>query len=106
MRLLDIAIRMIKVNPKSIRFVPNCFTPNGEGTKDAFQSIVTQMKNILVGIFNRWVELLTSWEVLDGSWNGYYQDHPCDEEVNVYQIKASGADGKSYDWIRPVSLIH
>lgn len=31
------------------------------------------MKDIQVWIFDRWGLLLTSWEGLNGSWDGYYQ---------------------------------
>ncbi|MBK6838657.1 MAG: T9SS type B sorting domain-containing protein [Bacteroidetes bacterium] len=69
----DTIQKTIEVRPHSTLFAPNCFTPNGDGKNDDFRPYFTQMKDIQVWIFDRWGLLLTSWEGLQGSWDGYYQ---------------------------------
>jgi len=102
----DTAFRTIEVRPHSTLFAPNCFTPNGDGRNDVFKPAFTQMQNIQVWIYNRWGELLKSWDSLEGYWDGYYNGTPCQEDVYVYKIKGLGLDGKDYEWIGHVSIVH
>lgn len=50
--------------------IPNVFTPNGDGTNDAF--IVTNhgMKSLHCSIFNRWGQLIYEWDGTTGQWDG------------------------------------
>ena len=102
----DTAYKIIDVTPHSTLFAPNCFTPNGDGKNDTFQPAFTEMNRIQVWIFNRWGELLTSWDALDGYWDGYYKGKACEEDVYVYRIKGLGSDGKGYEWTGHVSIVH
>ena len=103
---LDTAFRKIDIHPHSTLFAPNCFTPNGDGKNDVFKPAFTEMENIQVWIFNRWGELLTSWDDLQGYWDGYYQGKACEQDVYVYRIKGLGDDGKNYEWTGHVSIVH
>lgn len=103
---LDTAFRRIDIHPHSTLFAPNCFTPNGDGKNDIFKPEFTEMTNIQVWIFNRWGELLKSWDSLDGYWDGYYKGNACEQDVYVYKIKGLGDDGKNYEWTGHVSIVH
>ncbi|MFN8142839.1 MAG: PKD domain-containing protein [Bacteroidia bacterium] len=102
----DTVQKTIEVRPHSTLFVPNCFTPNGDGKNDDFRPYYTQMKDIQVWIFDRWGLLLTSWEGLNGSWDGYYQGKKCQSDTYVYKIKGWGVDGKYSEWVGHVSIVY
>ncbi|MCX6291862.1 MAG: PKD domain-containing protein [Bacteroidetes bacterium] len=102
----DTAYKTIEVFPHSTLFAPNCFTPNGDGKNDVFKPAYTEMSTIQVWIFNRWGELLKNWDGLEGYWDGYYQGRACQEDVYVYKIKGLGDDGKNYEWVGHVSIVH
>ncbi|MBK9524923.1 MAG: PKD domain-containing protein [Bacteroidetes bacterium] len=102
----DTIQKTIEVRPHSTLFAPNCFTPNGDGKNDDFRPYFTQMKDIQVWIFDRWGLLLTSWEGLQGSWDGYYQGKKCQSDTYVYKIKGWGVDGKYSEWVGHVSIVY
>lgn len=102
---IDTIIKTFRIEPRSTLFVPNCFTPNLDGTNDVFKPEFTQMENIKVWIFDRWGVELTKWEGLTGFWDGTYQERPVQEDVYVYLIKGWGIDGKVYDWTGSVSVV-
>lgn len=54
-------------------FVPNAFTPNGDGENDLFLPVLNNMDLVEMQIFNRWGELM--WMTTDpnaSGWNGMH----------------------------------
>lgn len=48
----------------------NIITPNGDGVNDYFYFKTEGLRKIEVNIFNRWGDLIYSWNELNGYWNG------------------------------------
>lgn len=48
----------------------NIITPNGDGINDYFYFKTEGLRKIEVNIFNRWGDLIYSWNELNGYWNG------------------------------------
>lgn len=102
----DTALKLIEVKPHSTLYVPNCFTPNGDGKNEVFKPEFTNMEKIQVWIFDRWGKLLTNWDGLNGYWDGYYQGRKCQSDVYVYKIKGLGIDGQYSEWVGHVSIVY
>ena len=102
----DTILKSIEVRPVSTLFAPNCFTPNGDGINEVFKPVFTNMENIQVWVFDRWGKLLTSWDGIDGFWDGYYEGRKCQTDTYVYKIKGWGIDGKYSEWVGHVSIIY
>ncbi len=74
-------------------FLPNTFSPNGNGTNDAFYPRGTGLYNIRsMRIFNRWGEPVfgaTNFKANDASkgWNGTYKGQPAPNDVYVYFVE-------------------
>lgn len=73
-------------------YIPNAFTPNGDGDNDVFKVYGESIIEMEASIFNRWGELIYAWDNLEGGWNG--QLKPTEkksemalEEVFVYKIR-------------------
>jgi gliding motility-associated-like protein len=81
-------------------FIPNSFTPNGDGNNDVFYprgSGVSQVKSFR--IYNRWGELLfekDNFELNDigSAWNGSYNGAPPRPDVYVYVLDATCNNGQ------------
>lgn len=76
-------------------YVPNAFTPNGDGTNDVFK-VIGKYKNIALEfyVYNRWGQLVfTSTSLTDG-WDGTFggQPSPPDTYVWIANIKFLGND--------------
>jgi gliding motility-associated-like protein len=48
----------------------NVFTPNGDGVNDVFSFSKENLLDIKVDIYNRWGQLIYSWDNINGNWNG------------------------------------
>lgn len=76
-------------------YVPNAFSPNGDGNNDVFRIYLPERSATLTElmIFDRWGELL--WQKddrQDGAWDGTYRGKPLSVGVYVYTAKVRLAD--------------
>ena len=102
----DTILKHIEIRPKSTLFVPNCFTPNGDGENEVFRPYHTNMDHLQVWVFDRWGLLLKTWDTLDGSWDGYYEGKKCQQDTYVYKIIGEGIDGQHSEWVGHVSIVY
>lgn len=51
-------------------FIPNVFTPNGDNSNDVFNIKGENILSIDAKIFNRWGQLIYSWNAVKGFWDG------------------------------------
>lgn len=75
-------------------FVPNAFTPNGDGENDVLYVRGQHLTEIDLKIFDRWGELV--FESTDQSigWDGTFKGEPVDPDVYVYHLVAICFDGQ------------
>ena len=78
----------VKVNPlqcgEPLVFIPNSFTPNGDGKNDILFVRSTILKEFTFRIYDRWGALLFESKSLDEGWNGTYKGKPCQQGVYDY----------------------
>jgi gliding motility-associated-like protein len=86
-------------------FVPNAFSPNGDGKNDVFQVRGTYLAAFELKIFNRWGELLFESNSLQNSWDGTFKNKKCPVGVYYFQLKAKGLDGKKVEKAGNVSVL-
>jgi gliding motility-associated-like protein len=60
----------VKINPNYTLFVPNSFTPNGDGLNDVFIPLAQSVKEYEMTIFNRWGLKVFNSLQLDYGWDG------------------------------------
>jgi len=84
----------IKVNytdctpPENPIWIPNSFTPNGDGLNDEFEYGNTALYEIKTYIYNRWGQLIFEGENTD-YWDGTYKGKPVQMDVYNYKIEAT-----------------
>ena len=84
----------------------NVFTPNGDGWNDEFLFGEHGMKNIDVQIFNRWGQLVDSWNGDNKGWDGIGTDGTAlPESVYFYVLIANGEDGHYYEKKGSITLL-
>ncbi len=93
----------INVKGKSIAdriFIPNSFSPNGDGVNDYFKpyfgDIAIRKSNM--NIFNRWGSNIYFEEFTDDAkgWNGRFGGKPLNPDVFVYVMVIEDANGEIY----------
>jgi len=78
-------VKIIDYCPTSF-FVPNAFTPNGDGTNNQFLAVGSNVKDFEMLIFNRWGEQIFRSTDIGTGWDGKYNSHLVQEDVYVYKI--------------------
>ena len=90
--------------PPMFIYLPNAFTPNGDGLNDFFFGKGIGITEYELLIFDRWGELIFTSTDPDYQWNGKWQNNPCEQGVYVYKIKAKGYKNK-FEKVGTVTLI-
>lgn len=90
-----VSSQIVYIDPKSSTFIPNTFTPNGDGSNDVFRVRGPLYKFFYLAVYNRWGEKVFDTEDAASGWNGFYLDKSSDPGVYGYYLKAS-CDGAEY----------
>jgi len=79
----------ITVIPKYVIFIPNVFTPNGDGNNDFFEVFGNKeaWKQFEVQVFDRWGEKVYDSNDMNFKWDGVYKGKIMQPAVFVYQIR-------------------
>ncbi|MBS1651580.1 MAG: gliding motility-associated C-terminal domain-containing protein [Bacteroidetes bacterium] len=86
-------------------YIPNAFTPNGDGLNDTFNAKAYSILSFKMDVFDRWGEnLFTSNDITKG-WDGTYKGALCKTDVYVYKVTYKGLDGKLYYKTGTVTLL-
>jgi gliding motility-associated-like protein len=69
-------------------FLPNAFTPNGDGLNDEFGPITVfeKIKDFHMAIYSRWGELVFETNNETQGWDGRVKGKTCQSGVYIYQI--------------------
>ncbi len=86
-------------------FIPNAFTPNGDGNNDRFQPYVTGVIYADVEVFDRWGEKVFETNNVNEYWDGTYRGTECKPGVFVYNVKVVGFTGNTARYKGTVMLI-
>jgi gliding motility-associated-like protein len=85
----------ITVNPlNKDLFVPNVFTPNGDGKNDKLFAYGNYVDKIEMRIFNQWGQEVMFINSLSQGWDGTHHGKPQPVGVYVYALKATMTDGR------------
>jgi gliding motility-associated-like protein len=86
-------------------YVPNAFTPNGDGNNDYFKAITTELRSFELQIYNRWGELVYQSTSLNAQWDGTENGKQSPVATYVWQIKYVENSGKEGEQVGLVNLI-
>ncbi len=77
-------------------FVPDAFTPNGDGNNDQLFVRGRHITAMDFRVFDRWGEVVFATKDQGEGWDGRYKGKPVDPAVYVYWLTAQCADGQEY----------
>lgn len=101
----DTTSKAVRIKPDYAVWIPNVFTPNGDGSNDYFFTQGYGLKEIQTFIFDRWGMLLFDGYFLDSKWDGTYKGKICQEDVYVYRIKVKDVFNEWHEYIGRITLI-
>jgi gliding motility-associated-like protein len=102
----DDAVRTIHVGGFTAFYIPNAFSPDGDGTNDVFMPKSSGMNTsgYEMQIFDRWGNLIfvtTNW---DKGWDGTYMGKPVPSEQYVCKVRYYDSKGHKNDQIGSVVI--
>ncbi|MEJ7674450.1 MAG: gliding motility-associated C-terminal domain-containing protein [Chitinophagaceae bacterium] len=96
---------LVKVYKGVTYYIPNAFTPNGDGINDVFRAIAPGIQTNYFRIFNRWGKLMFQTNNTSKGWNGIHLGVPQPSAVYVWIIKGLDLSGKIVELKGTVTLI-
>lgn len=86
-------------------YVPNSFTPNGDGKNDIFYAIGEEIAEFEMFIFNRWGELIYESDDIFEGWDGKYKGIDSQIDTYVWMVKYIEVNGEEGEAIGHVTLV-
>ncbi|RMG26560.1 MAG: gliding motility-associated C-terminal domain-containing protein, partial [Bacteroidetes bacterium] len=87
-------------------FIPNAFTPNGDGINDVFSIKGLFVNQYHLSIFNRWGERIFESRNVDEGWDGTNQQGlAVPEGVYIYRLLMQGFEGETLERGGSITLI-
>ena len=89
----------VTVIPLHTVYIPNAFTPNGDGNNDVFSVYgdLGLLTYLHAKVFDRWGELVFESNDINFAWDGTFKGKKEVSQVFVYEIKVVFLDGYSPD---------
>lgn len=90
----DSIIKQVEIKPAFVIYIPNAFTPNGDGLNDGFQAKGMGIVDFKLQIFDRWGALVFETSDINKAWDGSVNGNGGgeDSKQEVYVWKASVVD--------------
>ena len=105
----DTAMLMVEVTPDFSLYIPNTFTPDGNGLNDVFQPIGVGIdeENYRMDIYDRWGETIFTSDVFQKGWDGSVKgvSKMATQGVYTYRIMVVDLQGGKHPYVGHVTVI-
>ncbi len=101
-----VTVRVIDACAEALIYVPNTFTPNGDGRNDRLYVRAYGIQQInYFRVFDRWGKLLFETKDISHGWDGTYLGTPLDPAVFVYEVEGICLNGDRFVKTGNVAII-
>lgn len=103
----DVDHHTVIIDPDFLFYVPNAFSPNGDGVNDSFTGKGIFIKNFEMRIFDRWGNVVYKTFDITKPWDGRANEgkEMAQQDVYVYAIKVTDTKGKDHNYKGTVTLV-
>lgn len=103
----DTAYQDIRINGESTTFIPNAFTPNGNGLNDTFKPQMFGIIEFQMLIFDRWGNEIFKTTDMNEGWNGRVRGtgEVAMQDVYVYKITTKDLMKNPHSYIGSITLV-
>lgn len=95
----------VNIVPAISFYIPNTFTPNGDGMNDTFGIAGEGIQEFNMQIFNRWGQLIFETGSASNRWDGTFQGQKVPMGTYVYKASATGPTGQKQNKEGNVNVI-
>lgn len=104
----DTAYWDVVISPELNIWIPNTFTPNGNGNNDEFIPVfseISYVREFEMMVFDRWGNMIYKTIDPNTGWDGSYKNTKVQEDTYVYKIHIKDINGLMWDYIGSVNVI-
>ena len=105
----DSISKTVRIDPEFTFYMPNAFTPNGNGLNDTFgpKGEMLDPNNFKFWIFDRWGNMIFYSESINHGWDGHANDGNdiAQQDVYVWKIATKDLNGNTQTYVGHVTLI-
>jgi gliding motility-associated-like protein len=83
---IDSTSAIVRILPEFRLWIPNCFTPDGNGRNDRFMPVTIGTEQYDFQIYNRWGERVFRTEHPEEGWDGSYKGLECPQGVYTWRL--------------------
>ncbi len=104
---MDSITNCLVVNPLFTFYIPDAFSPNGDGINDVFMPRGSYVKSYEMYIYDRWGQQLFHSTDINNGWNGTTKggSTTCQEDTYVYLIKLTDSQGNDHSYTGKLNLL-
>ncbi|MDP3558688.1 MAG: gliding motility-associated C-terminal domain-containing protein [Bacteroidota bacterium] len=105
---IDTVVKFLEIIEDFNVFIPNTFTPNGDGNNDVFniKGLGLKATGYSMEIFDRWGHSMYATKDVTKGWDGTVKGQTAQDGVYIYKIYAVGANGEGKkEYIGHVTLM-
>jgi gliding motility-associated-like protein len=96
---------IFEINHNLKLFLPDAFTPDGDGVNDVFIPKGKYVQDFKMTIFNRWGEIVFYTDKFFEGWDGNYKGEQATSDAYAYMIEVSDYFGKKVNRKGTVTLL-
>jgi len=100
----DTVMHTIKVESDFTAYIPNAFTPNGDGLNDTFYPVMRGVKKFELQIFDRWGELIFKSTEANLVWDGSFKGQECKQDIYNYKLVLLNVRGEEKFYTGSITL--
>lgn len=103
----DTAVHTVTVIGDFLVYVPNAFTPDGNGVNNNWRPVMTNIsgEDFELFVFNRWGEVVWQTNDIYASWDGSYQGGFVQDDVYVWRIVARDHRSELHEFNGHVTIL-
>jgi len=103
----DSVTECLVIGPQFTLYIPDAFSPNGDGHNETFTAKGTFIISFKMYIFDRWGMMLYETDDMNKGWNGTVNGgtRVCQEDTYVYMIQAVDMNQGKHNYIGKVTLL-
>ncbi len=104
---IDTLFKLLEIKPSFVIYIPNVFTPNGDGLNDDFRPKGVGVSKFSMQIFDRWGHVVFRTDEFEKTWDGTTKNGGDTAKEDVYTWKAQVTDvfNKTHNMVGHVTVV-
>ena len=99
----DTAVKVLTIDEELLIWVPNSFSPNGDGINETFKPKGSGIKSYDIMIFDRWGSVIHN--ASNKEWDGTFKGTLCQDQIYVYKLTIIDIKGIRREIVGHVTLL-